>query len=163
MWGCRTVGGDGPIPTASIGSGSLVVRPSNPGCDLFLERDERRREVIGQLRLSESAEPGLVEGQVNDFLAGFVQIRLDRLEGRLPTDGHHDAGIHALVDEEALGEPALEVVARDVAKVLVAGAVGGGLGGPAASAVRRTTARTPPVDSSTYGSPSSRLRSRANW
>jgi len=68
---------------------------------------------------------------VDDLLAGFVQIQFDRLEGRPPADGHHHAGVHPFVDEEPLGEAPSKIVARDIPKVGVAGAVGGSLGGSA--------------------------------
>jgi len=74
-------------------------------------------------------QTGVVEGLVNDALSRRVEIRLDRLEGRPATDGHHDAGVDALVDEEPLGEAPPEVVTRDVAEVVVAGSISSCLGG----------------------------------
>lgn len=53
----------------------------------------------------------------------------NRLERRPAADGHHHAGIHPFVNEEPLSEAPPKIVTRDVAKVLVAGAVGGSLGG----------------------------------
>ena len=78
------------------------------------------RFIVGQILFKSR----FFERIVHDLGRRRVQIRFDRLEGVPAADLHDDAGVHLFIDEEPLREPAPEIVARHVEKVLVAGRIG---------------------------------------
>jgi len=81
--------------------------------------------------------PGRGSGKINfgkrfvdHVLAWGIKIRLYCGEAVPTTDGHHDAWVHLLNDEETLGEPAAEVVRAHFLEVLVASLVSCSIGSP---------------------------------